>query len=121
MQGHDMTAMTMPKACQTGDAAAMPGMDDMASRMEAMGAHQKGFLEGMMQTQGPMMQGMMAEDADIAFACAMIAHHQGAISMANVELQQGDSAEMKEFAQKVIDAQSKEIDELTKWIEGQAQ
>ena len=63
-----------------------------------------------------MMQGMMKEDPDVAFVCGMIAHHQGAIDMANVELKYGDDQWAKEMAQKVIDAQTKEIAEMTDWL-----
>lgn len=121
MQGHDMAGMELPAACQTGEAPAMPGMENMQSAMEGMGEHQGAFMQGMMQTHGPMMQGMMAEDPDIAFACGMIPHHQGAISMAEVELQHGDSEQMKQMAQTIIEAQKREIAELTQWIEEQAQ
>jgi uncharacterized protein (DUF305 family) len=78
-------------------------------------------MQGMMQTHDPMMKGMMAEDPDVAFACSMIPHHQGAISMAQVELQHGDDDQMKQMAQMIIDAQKKEITELTQWIEEHAQ
>ncbi len=121
MQGHDMAGMELPAACQAGEAPAMPGMESMQSAMEGMGEHQMAFMQGMMQTQGPMMKGVMAEDPDIAFACGMIPHHQGAIAMAEVELQHGDSEQMKEMAQKIIDAQEREIAQLTQWIEEQAQ
>ena len=120
MQGQ-MGTIELPAACQTGEAHSMPGMEDMSSAMESMGEHQRAFMEGMMPTQQPMMQGMMAEDADVAFACAMIPHHQAAINMAKVELEQGDAGPMKEMAQKVIDAQTREIEELTQWLEEQPQ
>ena len=113
-------AVELPAACQTAKAPEMPGMENMQSMMEGMGEHQKAFMEGMMATEGPMMQGMMAEDADVAFACAMIPHHQGAINMAEVELQHGDSDEMRQLAQKIIETQKQEIEELTQFIEKQA-
>jgi uncharacterized protein (DUF305 family) len=68
-----------------------------------------------------MMRGMMAEDADVAFACAMIPHHQGAINMAQVELEHGDDDEMKQLAEKIIEDQTREIEQLTNWINAQAQ
>ena len=114
-------AVELPAACQTAQAPEMPGMENMQSMMQGMGEHQKAFMEGMMATEGPMMRGMMAEDADVAFACAMIPHHQGAINMAEVELQHGDSDEMKQMAQRIIEAQKQEIQELTQFIENQAQ
>ena len=121
MQGHDMAAMNLPEPCQIAEAPAMHDMGNMQSMMEGMGDHQKALMQSMMATGGPMMNGMMAEDADVAFACAMIPHHQGAINMAKVELEHGDSEEMRQLAQKVIDTQAKEIETLTKWIEEQGQ
>ncbi len=110
---HDMgSTMELPEACQTAEAASMPGMDNMQSAMEGMGEHQKAFMQGMMQTEGPMMQGMMAEDADVAFACAMIPHHQGAIDMAKVTRKHANDPDTKKMAQKIIDDQEKEIAEM---------
>ena len=121
MQGHDMADMNLPEACQTAEAPAMHDMGNMQGMMEGMGGHQMALTQGMMATAGPMMKGMMAEDADVAFACAMIPHHQGAINMAKVEIERGDDDQMKQMAQKIIDEQSKEIEVLTKWIEEQGQ
>ncbi len=41
----------------------------------------------------------------------------GAISMAEVELKHGDNAEAKAAAQKIIEDQTKEVEELTSWVE----
>lgn len=46
---------------------------------------------------------------DIDFAVMMVEHHKGAVEMSKVEVNQGSNAEMKAFAQKVIDDQDKEI------------
>ena len=113
-------SMELPKACLTAKAPAMPGMDNMDTMMGEMSESQKMAMDSMMKTHGPMMQGMMAEDPDMAFACGMIPHHMAAIGMAEVELKYGDAGPMKELAQKIIDAQKSEISELTAWIEGQA-
>ena len=42
----------------------------------------------------------------------MIAHHQGAVASSETELAQGESAEAKELAQEIIDAQEAEIAEM---------
>lgn len=68
----------------------------------------------------PMVQGAMAPDADLAFNCSMIAHHKGAIAMAKVQLAHGKDDEARKMAQKTIDAQSKEVEEMTKWVEDHA-
>lgn len=68
-----------------------------------------------------MMQGMMAKDADVAWICAMIPHHQGAIDMARAGLAGADNAESKRFAEETIQAQEKEIAKLVSWVEKNAQ
>lgn len=97
------------------------GMDQSKMMTDMMSEeHQKAGMAGMMQMNKDMMQGMMQKDADVAFVCGMIAHHQGAIDMANVELKYGDNAWTKEMAQKVIDAQTKEIADMTAWLKDNA-
>ena len=121
-QESTMPGMTMelPNACQAAKMPSMPGMENMDAMMGTMSEPQKMAMDSMMMTHGPMMQGMMADDPDVAFACGMIPHHMAAIGMAEVELKHGDAAPMKEMARKIIDAQKAEIAELTAWIEAQA-
>ncbi len=45
----------------------------------------------------------------------MIPHHQGAIRMARAELANGQSPELKELAEAIVDAQANEIDEMNTW------
>jgi len=46
---------------------------------------------------------------DVDFAVMMVEHHKGAVEMSKVEVEKGNNAELKAFAQKVIDDQNKEI------------
>jgi uncharacterized protein (DUF305 family) len=85
-------------------------------QMGQMAEHQKAMMDGMQQMQPAMMQGMMAKDPDVSFVCGMIAHHMGAISMSEVELKYGDDQQAKAMAEKIIDAQKKEIEEMTSWV-----
>src|SRR5215217_373644 len=66
---------------------------------------------------GPMMTGMMAKDADVAWICAMIPHHQGAIDMARAGLKGADNIESKKLAEETIQSQEKEIAKLVTWVE----
>lgn len=107
--------MAMPDACKSEMSASgdvkMPEM-----RMGQMAGHQKAMVEGMQKMGPAMMQGMMAKDPDVAFICGMIAHHMGAISMSEVELKYGADQQAKAMAEKIIDAQKKEIEEMTTWV-----
>jgi hypothetical protein len=122
-QGHDMGGVAMapaalPAVCPAvGDpgASAMP-MPSMDGASEA----QRGLMQATMALQDAMMTGMTANDPDVAFACAMIPHHQSAIEMAKVELSDGKAGPMRAMAQAIIDAQQREIAELTQWLEQQS-
>jgi len=61
------------------------------------------------------MQKPMSGDADKDYAMMMISHHQGAIDMSEAELKYGKNETLRAMAQKVIDAQTKEIKELKDW------
>lgn len=53
-----------------------------------------------------------AKDFDRAFIEMMIPHHQGAVEMVKVELAKGEDPELRELAQKISDAQQREIDAM---------
>ena len=74
---------------------------------------------------GTAMSGMMSEQEMQQLSAAtgaafdrmwlqmMIKHHQGAVTMAQAELANGQSSDAKQLAQQIIDAQNKEIDTMT--------
>ena len=70
----------------------------------------------MMDSMHAMMTRMEAvpvtNDPEIDFAKMMIIHHEGAISMANLELSDGKNDSLKRTAQKIITEQLKEIKDL---------
>ena len=51
-------------------------------------------------------------DVDGAFASMMIAHHEGAIEMASTEISAGENAEAIALAQRIVEAQRAEIDQM---------
>lgn len=114
----DNAAETYPETCKSGAAHAGHGAPaaQPATDMSGMNEHQRAAMPGMMEMNENMMQGMMKDDADVAFACGMIAHHQGAIDMAKVELEYGDDDQMKQLAEKIIADQQREIAEMTAWL-----
>lgn len=78
--------------------------------------------EGMSEEEMNQMMGMMdAQDLagqrpfDRAFIDAMIPHHESAIEMANVALQESENPEIREIAQGIVAAQESEIAQLEQW------
>ncbi|WP_244627036.1 DUF305 domain-containing protein [Microvirga tunisiensis] len=126
-----MSAESLPEECRTAVQASgqmqnmqnMQGMD-MSGMMQGMMANmndaQKGYMQAMMKMHGPMMAAHMIKDSDVAFICGMIAHHQGAIDMADVVLKTGDNAEAKKMAEKTKKEQGQEIAEMKDWLKKNA-
>ena len=126
-----MSAESLPEECRTavqagGQMQNMQGMDmsgmmqGMQGMMANMNEAQKGYMESMMKMHGPMMAAHTIKDSDIAFVCGMIAHHQGAIDMADVVLKTGDNAEAKKMAEKTKKEQGQEIAEMKEWLKKNA-
>ena len=87
-----------------------------------MGQMQKGAA-GSHDMKASMMMGMdgmqkmpMSGDTDKDFAMMMKMHHQQALNMAEMELANGKSPEMKSMAKQIIVAQKKEIAQFDKWL-----
>jgi uncharacterized protein (DUF305 family) len=92
-------------------------MKTMAAEMEKTGV-KKGDL-GMdmdnMGMGGDIASLEKAEPFDREFIDMMIPHHQGAIRMALMQLDEGKDPEVRKLAQAIIDAQAKEIDAMSTW------
>ncbi|MDO8912604.1 MAG: DUF305 domain-containing protein [Phenylobacterium sp.] len=106
------------------DHAKMKGMDH--SRMDGMNKGTKGVsshmdkaMDGFMTSMKTMDHAMMnAKGAtiDSTYARKMIAHHQGAIDMAKVELMHGSDPSAKRLAQMTIDENTKGIADLREYL-----
>ncbi|CZW35324.1 TPA: DUF305 domain-containing protein [Citrobacter freundii] len=74
------------------------------------------YMTGMKDMHNKMMTAVNESDPDKAFAKGMIAHHEGAVAMAETELKYGKDPEMRKLAQDIINAQKGEIDLMNKWL-----
>lgn len=107
---------TLPALAVAQNAApptAMPGMETHAA-----GAMTPSSM-ALTRANDAMMKGMtitMTGKPDRDFVLMMIAHHQGAIDMAKVELQYGKEPELKALAERIIAAQEKEIAQMLDWL-----
>uniref|UniRef100_UPI0023B123C7 CopM family metallochaperone n=1 Tax=Citrobacter freundii TaxID=546 RepID=UPI0023B123C7 len=80
-------------------------MSDMHSS-----ASSQEYMAGMKNMHEKMMAAVNESNPDKAFAKGMIAHHEGAIAMAETELKYGKDPEMRKLAQDIIKAQKGEIE-----------
>ncbi|PIT18127.1 hypothetical protein BGI32_01390 [Snodgrassella alvi] len=78
---------------------------------------QHAYMQAMNKMHKPMMDAALIKDADISFVKGMIAHHQGAIDMAKIELKYGKDPELKVLAQNIIKAQQQEIAFMQQWLQ----
>jgi len=62
-----------------------------------------------------MFASVTGEDYDRLFLANMIAHHQGAVDMANLALTNAKHQEVKDLATAIVSAQTKEIGDMTAW------
>ena len=120
------TEFQLPEQCITSstmgelDHSAMGHSDEMlapdSADLSNSPEHVQENMRKMMITMPAMEQGMMNEDPDVAFACGMLAHHQGAIDMAQVLLDHGDDPEMIKLAEEIMKAQVGEIELMKNWL-----
>ncbi len=63
------------------------------------------------------LRGAGGEEFDRRFAEAMIEHHQAAVDMARLVGERAERQELKTLAQAIIDAQSREIEQMRQWLQ----
>ncbi len=94
---------------------------DVPTNNQVMNQH------GMMAASNTMHMGMMGDDSDTTnlgeaadfdkeFVREMIPHHQMAVMMATMLKNGTQRPEMKELADNIITAQTKEIDQMRQWL-----
>ena len=97
-----------------------PAMAPSASmpmgQMNAGAAGSQDMKASMMMGMDGMQKMTMSGDTDKDFAMMMKMHHQQALKMAEMELVNGKSAQMKAMAKQISVAQKKEIAQFDKWL-----
>lgn len=102
-----------------------PEIEQMRQMLRSIGAdetsmdHDRDSMGGGMMSEEEMVEMSEAQGAefDTMFLEMMIRHHEGAVEMAEKELAEGELAEAKALAQKIIDAQEAEIEEMQGLLE----
>jgi uncharacterized protein (DUF305 family) len=82
----------------------MTGMDHSNMGHDSMGTGSGGMAREMVMEDGRY--------SDRAFIDAMVPHHQGAVEMAEVALENADHEEIRSLAEDIVSAQEAEIEEL---------
>lgn len=88
---------------------------DEKSEMKGSESMMHSMQDGMKKMESMKISG----DIDKDFAMMMKMHHQQALDMAQIEIAQGKSPEMKVMAKKIVSAQKKEIAEFEAWLSKQ--
>ena len=96
----------------------MMGMGGMMQRGDTMMGSDGMHKEDMSMSQmSSTLTSLKGEDFDRMFITLMIDHHQGAIDMANLVLTNSEREELKDLANDIITAQTKEIEMMEGWLE----
>ncbi len=98
-----------------GEAAPMPMNDAMVEAMDGLMPGMSGTLKEMdfqMDAAAQVAAICAAKDTDLAFIDLTIPHHQMAIESSETVAAEATHPEIRDFAQRVIDAQQQEIAEL---------
>ena len=78
------------------------------------GVDHSSMMEGMLTVEElDELAGLQGSEFDVRWAQAMIAHHKGAVAMAEDVLSDGKNPETRKLAEEIIANQQAEIDELT--------
>lgn len=86
--------------------------------MESSKIEQKGAIDHSTMSMADMnqeLENLSGDDYDKAFVEMMIAHHEGAVDMAQLSSSRAKHNEVKQLSQAIISAQNKEIADMKQW------
>jgi uncharacterized protein (DUF305 family) len=119
-----ITAAAIALACTTAPALTQEMKGHDHSQMQMGSADDSASTKAYQEANARMHEGMAIEfsgNADVDFARGMIAHHQGAIDMAKVELEYGKDPTLRKLAEEIIKAQEAEIADMQAWLKANGQ
>jgi uncharacterized protein (DUF305 family) len=102
-------------AVATSNANSMSNMNGMNHNSMMNGANHD--MSAMHHSDMKSSPNAASQPYDLQFIDTMTHHHQGAIDMAEMAVKKTQNAELKTFAQKIIDDQKKEISQMKDWRE----
>ena len=101
----------MPGHGDMGDMPGHGGMDSSGATMPGMGG--MGMMDGMLSpAEMQALKDAQGVEADKLFLAGMIKHHEGAITMAQNEIKNGEFPEAIELSKAIVESQQKEIDTM---------
>lgn len=103
-----LLVVTGSMSYQAGKKAGMSGRHQEVNTGDHSAMSMKQMTEG--------LQGLQGDAFDKAFVEMMIAHHQGAVDMAELIPAQAKHAELKKLGIDIIIAQTKEIEMMKQWL-----
>jgi uncharacterized protein (DUF305 family) len=71
---------------------------------------------GQVDPMNASLQPLKGAEFEASFLQQMIQHHRGAVEMAKMVADHTQRAELRQFAEKIISAQTQEIGQMTKWL-----
>ena len=86
-----------------------------AGKSEAINMGMPGMMDSMKGMDMSALNTASGNAFDLMFIDMMTPHHQGAVTMAREALTRAEHPEIKKLAQQIIDAQDKEIAQMSKW------
>ena len=115
------TGMYFFSGCNDGTSTTHNMQDSSGHNMDSMSNNNMqgmdkpmdtGMMSSMMGMHNSMKEMKMSGDFDYDFANMMMAHHQGAIDMAQMEISKGSNTEIKSVAEDIVKAQQAEIEQF---------